>query len=44
MIKKIFIVLTLILICGACGSSQRNCDAYGDNSEQKLNEDVQQNS
>ena len=29
MIKRIFIALTLILTCSACGSSQKNCDAYG---------------
>jgi hypothetical protein len=29
MTKRIFIVLTLTLIFTACGSSQRNCDAYG---------------
>ena len=29
MTKKILIILTLILTCSACATSQKNCDAYG---------------
>lgn len=38
-----FIIIIVIMISSGC-ASKRHCDAYGDNLEQKINEDVQQNS
>ena len=43
--KKIIVIISLIFICSACGSSKGHCDAYGNKSGQLINDEyIQQNS